>query len=65
MTIESWLQAATAAAERRGLHELKPLLETLAQATAALRQSSVARHQSPANSHQTSVESHPGDETPR
>jgi len=37
MTIESWLQAAIAAAERRGLPELKPLLETLARATQALR----------------------------
>lgn len=37
MTIESWLQAAVADAERRGLPELKPLLETLAQSTRALR----------------------------
>ena len=37
MTIESWLQAAIADAERRGLPELKPLLETLARATKALR----------------------------
>ncbi len=37
MTIEAWLQAALADAERRGLPELKPLLETLASATAALR----------------------------
>jgi hypothetical protein len=37
MTIESWLQAAIADAERRGLPELKPILETLARATAALR----------------------------
>jgi hypothetical protein len=35
--VESWLQAALADAERRGLPELKPLLETLARATAALR----------------------------
>jgi hypothetical protein len=39
MTIESWLQAAIADAERRGLPELKPLLETLARATTALRAS--------------------------
>jgi hypothetical protein len=31
------LQAALADADRRGLPELKPLLETLAKATAALR----------------------------
>jgi hypothetical protein len=37
MTIESWLQAAIADAERRGLPELKPVLETLARATTALR----------------------------
>ena len=37
MTIASWLQAAIADAERRGLPELKPLLETLARATTALR----------------------------
>jgi hypothetical protein len=37
MTIDAWLNAAIADAERRGLPELKPLLETLARATAALR----------------------------
>lgn len=37
MTVESWLQAAIADAERRGLPALKPLLESLARATAALR----------------------------
>jgi hypothetical protein len=37
MTIEAWLAAAIADAERRGLPELKPLLESLAQATRALR----------------------------
>jgi hypothetical protein len=37
MTIESWLEAAVADAERRGLPELKPILETLARATKALR----------------------------
>jgi hypothetical protein len=37
MTIDAWLQAAVADAERRGLPELKPILETLAKATAALR----------------------------
>jgi hypothetical protein len=37
MTIDAWLTAAIADAERRGLPELKPLLETLARATAALR----------------------------
>ena len=37
MTIDTWLQAAIADAERRGLPELKPILETLARATKALR----------------------------
>ena len=40
MTIESWLQAAIADAERRGLPELKPLLEALARSTQALRAAS-------------------------
>lgn len=38
MTLENWLAAAVADAERRGLPELKPLLEGLAQATRALRE---------------------------
>ena len=37
MTVDAWLNAAIADAERRGLPELKPLLEGLAQATRALR----------------------------
>ena len=37
MSIEAWLKAACDDAERRGLPELKPLLETLARSTAALR----------------------------
>jgi hypothetical protein len=37
MTIESWLQAAIADAERRGLPALKPILEALAKSTRALR----------------------------
>ena len=35
--IDAWLAAACADAERRGLPELKPLLESLARSTAALR----------------------------
>jgi hypothetical protein len=42
MHISDWLKAATEDAERRGLHELKPLLETLARATSALRQADLA-----------------------
>jgi hypothetical protein len=37
MTIASWLEAAIADAEKRGLPELKPLLEALARTTQALR----------------------------
>ena len=37
MTIESWLQAAIADAEKRGLPELKPLLQGLARSTRVLR----------------------------
>jgi hypothetical protein len=38
MTVESWLAAAIADAERRGLTGLKPILETLARSTSALRE---------------------------
>ncbi len=37
MDIATWLARATADAEARGLPELKPLLETLARSTEALR----------------------------
>ncbi len=37
MTVDDWLKAALEDAERRSLPELKPLLETVARATAALR----------------------------
>lgn len=37
MTLDDWIEAAIADAERRGLPELKPLLEALARATRALR----------------------------
>jgi hypothetical protein len=35
---DAWLKAACEDADRRGLPELKPLLETLARSTAALRE---------------------------
>jgi hypothetical protein len=38
MNTNEWLAAATADAERRGLHDLVPLLQTLARSTAALRE---------------------------
>lgn len=37
MTVDAWLVAVLAEAERAGLPELKPLLETLARATRQLR----------------------------
>jgi hypothetical protein len=41
---EAWLRAACADADRRGLPQLKPLLETLARSTAALREAERAVH---------------------
>lgn len=37
MTIDAWLKDAHDDADRRGLPELKPLLDALAQSTRALR----------------------------
>jgi hypothetical protein len=37
MTIEDWLEAAIADADRKGLPDLKPLLRGLAEATRRLR----------------------------
>jgi hypothetical protein len=55
MTIDTWLQNAVADAERRGLPELKPILETLAKATRALRTADF--NQSPVASRESSVDS--------
>jgi hypothetical protein len=44
MTIDAWLKSAAADAERRGLPELKAILETLARATAALRAADFNAH---------------------
>jgi hypothetical protein len=38
MTVDAWLAAALADADRRGLPELKPLLEGLARSTRVLRE---------------------------
>jgi hypothetical protein len=38
MTIEAWLQAAIADANRRGLADVKALLEALAKSTKVLRE---------------------------
>jgi hypothetical protein len=42
--IDAWLAAACADAERRGLPELRPLLESLARSTAALRAADEESH---------------------
>ena len=45
MTIDAWVTAAIADAERRGLPELRPLIEALAQATRALRDADIPRQE--------------------
>ena len=44
-TIDAWVAAATADAERRGLPELRPLIEAFAQATRALRAADLAQQE--------------------
>ena len=56
MNVDIWLQAAVADAERRGMPELKAILESLARATQALRaadfnQNAAGTHEPPATSH--------------
>jgi len=67
MTIEAWLQAAIADAGKRGLPELKPILETLAKATTVLRAADF--NDDASGSHQSSVatapSAGPGSETRR
>ena len=45
MTVDSWLRTVLAEAENRGRHDLKPLLEALAEATRALRRADVLRQE--------------------
>jgi hypothetical protein len=47
MQITDWLRTACADADARGLPELKPLLETLARATARLRDADEAHRRGP------------------
>ena len=47
MQITDWLRTACADADARGLPELKPLLETLARATARLREADEAHRRGP------------------
>jgi hypothetical protein len=44
MTIDAWLKAAIADAERRGLPQIKAGLEALARATEALRAADFNEH---------------------
>ena len=44
MTVQDWLRGAIADAERRGLPQLKPLLEALAKSTIALRDADTDDH---------------------
>jgi hypothetical protein len=55
MTVESWLKAAIADAERLGLPELKSALESLAHATTALRAADFNDHATGSSSDQSSV----------
>jgi hypothetical protein len=43
MSVEEWLRQATEDAGRRGLDDLKPLLDTLARSTTALRRAADER----------------------
>jgi hypothetical protein len=52
MKIDAWFQNAMADAERRGLPELKPLLEALAKSVAVVRAADF--NQSPVASRQSS-----------
>jgi hypothetical protein len=50
--VDAWLAAAIDDAERRGLPELKPLLEALARSTAALRAADEATSSAPGDTHE-------------
>ncbi|MBI4477525.1 MAG: hypothetical protein HY654_10150 [Acidobacteria bacterium] len=58
MTLQEWLRVAHADAQRRGLPDLKPLLEALAQATAALREAEFEREDDDAGGVTTSGDPH-------
>jgi hypothetical protein len=63
--IDDWLAAAIADAERRGLGELKPLLESLARSTAALREADVSVAESDTESDRESSPEPGPNEPPR
>jgi hypothetical protein len=60
MQVADWLLLAVADAEARGLPELKPLLETLARSTQALRDADGEFHH-PAGEHGASNDGHDAD----
>lgn len=64
MDIPNWLARATADADARGLPELKPLLETLARSTQALRDAD-GEFRHPATEHgDTATADHQHDQDP-
>jgi hypothetical protein len=60
MDVDAWLAAAVADAERRGFHELKPMLETLARSLTALRAAD-EEHRGRERSQQTQSSTMPND----
>jgi hypothetical protein len=60
MQVRDWLAHAVADAEARGLPELKPLLETLARSTQALRDTD-GEFRHPAGEHGASNDGHDAD----
>jgi hypothetical protein len=64
MEIAAWLARATADADLRGLPDLKPLLETLARSTRALRDADGQFHH-PAAEHTEHAEPSGDDNTSR
>ena len=61
--IDAWLAASCADAQRRGLPELKPLLESLARSTAALRAADAELDDRPALPPPASDRANPGGPT--
>lgn len=64
--VERWLLAACADADRRGLRALKPLLESLAQSTSALREAERTIHDAglvPGTTLRSGAAASPGAET--
>jgi len=59
MTIDDWLKFSQADAERRGLPELKPILEGLARATTALRAADFNVHAVPEPARDTDAAARP------